>query len=267
MIGQNFLLKRLEEIKSLDELPKSIIINGDKGSGKHTFANEISNKFGIKFEHINYELTTDILNDMHSLSIPKFYLIDFDEISKNKRVERFQNTLLKFVEEPPMFAWVILLITDLSTVLETIKNRCQIYRISPYTLDELKEIGLQHNKSFSSEVLRVLRTPGNVVSVSIDDVNELFSLGNMIISSISKATPSNALSISKKFDGDNAFKLELFTSIFSEQLLVSYMSYNDERLYKALLLTKEFQNSLKVLNINKKYALDNYLLRLKSTFM
>lgn len=266
MIGQTKLLKKLNRINSLDELPKSIIIRGDSGSGKHVFSNMIIDKFGVDSEIIDYELTLDVLNDMYALSIPKFYIIDFKTLKEHKVIERFQNTLLKFIEEPPEFAWIILLVSSRDEVLETIYNRCQVYKLSPYSLDELRQIAEMNGKNYSDRLLRLLKVPGNIVSDNVSQVDTLIGLSNMMIDMLNKATPANALSIDKKFFGDNPLDLDLFLLIMLDNLFTKYTETNNNKHYKAFMITHKLFNDLSTLNVNKKDLFDNYLLRLKEVF-
>ena len=264
MIGQKNLFLQLDKLNSLDELSKSILICGSKGSGRHSFANEIASKFNMEFELVNYELSLDLLNDMYALSIPKFYLIDFDDIARNKRIDRFQNTLLKFIEEPPVFAWILIIVDDLNSILETIKNRCQIYYIEPYSLEELKSIAELNGKNFNDDILKLLKTPGNVIEKDENQISSILSLSDLIITSLERATPSNALSIEKKFFGDSSLDLEFFLIMFTNRLYLNYNISYDKKYFEAILLSNELIRKLNIMNVNKIDLFENYILRLKN---
>jgi len=49
------------------------------------------------------------------------------------------NTLLKTLEEPPPWVVLILITSNLATLLPTILSRCQIYRFAPLAIDDLIE--------------------------------------------------------------------------------------------------------------------------------
>ena len=49
-----------------------------------------------------------------------------------------QNALLKTIEEPPKGVFIILLCESLELILDTIKSRCQIYKLSPLTKNEIR---------------------------------------------------------------------------------------------------------------------------------
>jgi len=261
MIGQNELIRELNKINTIEELPKSIIICGKNGSGKHIFANMIAEKFMFETEVIDYELSLEILNELYTLTRPKLFIIDNEALKANKRIERFQNTLLKFIEEPPAFAWIILITMDKYSLLETIQNRCQIFETSPYTLEELQEIAKLNHKAFNDVQLEILETPGRIIETSEEDIHTIYGLCELILDNISKATPSNALTITKKFD---IYNIDLFISVFSYVICqrILYGTF-DKRYEQILEITRNLDKNLQVMNVNKTDLLDNYFLRIK----
>lgn len=262
IIGQTNIINNINSIKSLGNLPKSIIISGESGSGRHTIYNYICDKFKLEQETITYELSLEILNSMYNVSIPKIYLIDLDTLSENKRLDRFQNTLLKFIEEPPEFAWIVIITHTTNILLETVLNRCRILTMQPYSISELHDISLEHNKNFSDDELQLLKTPANVISLSIDDINEIKKLAQNIIDNMHKANISNALSLTHKLV-DKSINIYLFINIFTELLYKYYICTYNNKYYQALILSKDLQRNLYVLNINKSLLIDNYILNLK----
>ena len=55
----------------------------------------------------------------------------------NKLTIQAQNALLKTIEEPPTEVYIIILCESLELILDTIKSRCEIYKLTPLTKDEL----------------------------------------------------------------------------------------------------------------------------------
>ena len=55
----------------------------------------------------------------------------------DKLTTQAQNALLKTIEEPPKGVYLILLSDSLETILDTIKSRCQIYKLTPLTKEEI----------------------------------------------------------------------------------------------------------------------------------
>ena len=264
MIGQTEIINSINSICSIDNLSKSIIIYGSPGMGRHTLFKYICDKFNFNVEEINFELTLDILNDMYNLSIPKMYLIDFDKLKDSKQLDRFQNTLLKFIEEPPEFAWITIISHNYISVLETILNRCVIFNLQSYSLEELKQIALLHNKCFSDEELLGLSTPYNIINITHDKIEQIQQLIDNIIKNMYKANMSNVLSIHKKFD--NGIDIFLFIHLFITSLYDVYIIDYEKKYFSAIRLTQKLNKDLYVLNINKSYLIENYLLNLKLLF-
>lgn len=55
----------------------------------------------------------------------------------NKLTIQAQNALLKTIEEPPSGVFIIILCESLELVLDTIKSRCQIYKLTPLSKEEI----------------------------------------------------------------------------------------------------------------------------------
>lgn len=55
----------------------------------------------------------------------------------NKLTTQAQNALLKTIEEPPTGVYIIILCESLELILDTIKSRCEVYKLTPLTKKEL----------------------------------------------------------------------------------------------------------------------------------
>lgn len=66
----------------------------------------------------------------------KVYVIDDADLMS----EESQNCLLKTLEEPPEYAVIILIVSNESRILPTIKSRCVIIKFQPLTLKEIKQV-------------------------------------------------------------------------------------------------------------------------------
>ena len=65
----------------------------------------------------------------------------------NKLTIQAQNALLKTIEEPPKGVYIILLCESLELILDTIKSRCEIYKLTPLTKVQLHDY--VKNKGFN----------------------------------------------------------------------------------------------------------------------
>lgn len=66
----------------------------------------------------------------------KVYVIDDADLMS----EESQNCLLKTLEEPPEYAVIILIVSNESKILPTIKSRCVIIKFQPLTSKEIKQV-------------------------------------------------------------------------------------------------------------------------------
>lgn len=66
----------------------------------------------------------------------KVYVIDDADFMS----EESQNCLLKTLEEPPEYAVIILIVSNESRILPTIKSRCVIIKFQPLTSKEIKQV-------------------------------------------------------------------------------------------------------------------------------
>lgn len=57
----------------------------------------------------------------------------------DKMTVQAQNALLKTIEEPPEGVYLILLSDSLETILDTIQSRCQVYKLTPLSKEEILE--------------------------------------------------------------------------------------------------------------------------------
>lgn len=258
MIGQSELQESLNKLKSIEELPRSIIIEGSKGLGKHTFLDLISKKFNVEI----LSLDIDLKIDFDRIYKPTICLIDNDKIRQEKQIIKFQNTLLKIVEEPPELVWIIILTENSTDLISTIRNRCQIIKLKSYSINELRQVQEIAHKNYPDEILNLLKTPGRIIDMNEQDVIDTWNLTENIIKSLSHATPSNALSIENKFFGD-CLDLDLFIDFMKANLMKHYINNGVDKYYWAFIETRNFSNNLKILNVNKKHLFENYILRLK----
>lgn len=88
----------------------------------------------IKIEQLKH--VQDFLNVKPLESKHKVVIIQ----SADKMNEEASNCLLKTLEEPPLYAVIILIATSLESVKDTIRSRCQIIRFSPLSTKTVQDI-------------------------------------------------------------------------------------------------------------------------------
>ena len=167
VLGHEEVIKHLQNAAATDKVSHSYIFAGEKGSGKKLLAkifamtlqcekhgkepclqcssckkamnrnhpdiiyvtHEKPNSIGI--EDIREQLIGDVAIKPY-IGPYKIYIVDEAE----KMTAEAQNALLKTIEEPPAYAVIFLLTTNLGKLLPTILSRCVILNIQPVK-DEL----------------------------------------------------------------------------------------------------------------------------------
>lgn len=151
IIGHKNVIDSINNRKLNDSFSHANLIIGNDGIGKSIIAKYISNQ--IIEERDNVE-SVDIVK--YYPSSTSFGVDDvrniINEVNKkpyegNKKVlilyrcdkltTQAQNALLKTIEEPPMGVYLILLSDSLEAILDTIKSRCQVYKLTPLTKEEI----------------------------------------------------------------------------------------------------------------------------------
>ena len=218
MIGQK-KIKNLIETSSLDNFPNSLILLGEKGSGKHTICDLISDKLNLQIIDISEKLTQEMIDEIYTRVEPYIYII-----SDEKLTIKNQNSILKFLEEPLKNSYIILLVENRNKLLPTILNRCQIWELEKYSINELIE------------------------KIPIASFSNILSITNRINFDGKE---------SDKFDLTVFLRTLVWLS--STKVLNSDNIYYQE-VYK---LVNELSNNMSILNINKKTCFENFLVKMK----
>ncbi len=169
IIGQESIKKHLQTAIKTGNLSHAYIINGEYGSGRQTIASALAktiqcqsktddtdacgvctsckqadshnhpdikyithDKASISVNDIRDQLNNDIAIKPYS-SEYKIYIIP----DANKMTEQAQNALLKTIEEPPVYAIIILLTENSDSLLPTIRSRCVTLTMNPIEKDKI----------------------------------------------------------------------------------------------------------------------------------
>jgi len=139
MIGQDAIVKTLNNAIKNDNIPQALLFCGPRGVGKTSCARILAktiNDLEDDFEFNIFELdaaSNNSVEDIRSITdqirIPpqtgryKVYIIDEVHMLSNQAF----NAFLKSLEEPPEHVVFILATTEKNKILPTILSRCQIY--------------------------------------------------------------------------------------------------------------------------------------------
>jgi DNA polymerase-3 subunit delta' len=108
-----------------------LILNGDLNREYVDIINYKSNKSSFGVDDIR-----NIIDEVYKKPFEgdKKVIIIYEG---NKLTIQAQNALLKTIEEPPAGIHIIILCESLELILDTIKSRCEIYKLTPLTKEEL----------------------------------------------------------------------------------------------------------------------------------
>ena len=208
MIGQEKLVNKLQSY-NLKTLPHTLLFLGDKGCGKHLLCDELSKYFNIKLFDITDNINLDIIENIYLNAFPAFYIIDMTKVN-----EKQQNMLLKLIEEPSEYIYIILLSENKLSLLNTIINRCMIFEFENYKIDDLK----QFTSECDDRLFQLCNTPGQIKLMSINKLDELYKLCANMLDKINVASLPNTLTIADKLnykEDYDKFNVNLFLKALS----------------------------------------------------
>ena len=255
VIGQEKLVKALEGY-TLETAPKTILFLGQSGCGKSWIANAFAKQLDLEVVAVKPDSTAEKLIEYYQCPINKMYLIDLKDI-----VEKDQNKFLKFIEEPSKTMNIILMAESTVGILPTILNRCVKYVFEPYTPEQLKQFDWAVNCS-EEIAYEICKTPGQLLELSADNLDQALGLCRAIISSVNKANYANTLSIVTKINlKDDAKKIDfkLFFDLMTYAAFDDYKKNNNELSFKIYLYTIRQQAKALNINVAKEAFLLNYL--------
>ena len=255
VIGQEKLVKALEGY-TLETAPKTILFLGQSGCGKSWIANAFAKQLDLEVVVVKPDSTAEKLIEYYQCPINKMYLIDLKDI-----VEKDQNKFLKFIEEPSKTMNIILMAESTVGILPTILNRCVKYVFEPYTPEQLKQFDWAVNCS-EEIAYEICKTPGQLLELSADNLDQALGLCRAIVSSVDKANYANTLSIITKINlKDDAKKIDfkLFFDLMTYAAFDDYKKNNNELSFKIYLYTIRQQAKALNINVAKEAFLLNYL--------
>ena len=93
MVGQEKLLQLLDRYILTATLPRTLLLEGDYGCGKHALTTYIAERLALPILDITETLSLEVLQQITLKPVPQVYLIDSTKISI-----REQNMILKFTD-------------------------------------------------------------------------------------------------------------------------------------------------------------------------
>ena len=257
IVGQDKLLKFIDK-QTLSTLPRTIMLEGASGSGRHLICNYISEKFNLKIEDISNNLTYEAIESINLRVEPYLYIIDSSQITVKN-----ENAILKFLEEPLKNAYIIILTENKYNQIDTIRNRCCILTMSPYSRELLEEFIV--NKQDKDVILTICETPGDIIKMQSHSIKDMIDLCVKIFDKIQMASYANMLTLSNNVAFKNEkdkydFHIFFKTLIYVAKVQVVNHTPKCIAIYN---LTNEYYNRTHIRNIDNKMLFENYLFQLK----
>lgn len=253
IIGQTKLMSIIDSY-SKQTLPKTLMLLGSEGCGKHTVASFIADKFELDYIEIEESVTSAELEDYLHKTIDTLYVIDLNKFS-----EKQQNQFLKFIEEPSKSVYVVLLSNSEVNVLGTVLNRCTKHYFEPYTKEQLEQIT---NTSVNDLAFQIFKTPGKLLNLTDSSFKEILSIANSVVNNINKVTYANALSLSTKINYKDLYNKIDFNLFFDAVEYIAFEDFkhsNSKQSLTVFNITNNFKQQATQANLIKEMLMFNYL--------
>lgn len=261
IVGQEQIKEHLQNAISAGKISHAYILNGEKSAGKEFIARVFAMTLQCETGGINpcqkchscrqalSDNQPDIIHVMHekpnTISVDdirtqinndvaikpyssryKVYILNDAE----KMTTQAQNAILKTLEEPPEYAVIMLLTTNVNALLPTILSRCVVLNMKPVADDAVRRflMNQMHVPDYKAEVC-VAFARGNVgkakALASSEDFEKVKSEALSLLKYIQDMELYEIVSAIKKI---NDYKLEI-----SDYLDIIAIWYRDVLLFKA----------------------------------
>ena len=302
-------------------LANSILIYGPKGIGKRSFIYDlifkiISNNFNNNSidHHLNLfynnnhpniklvkkEIDIKTKKFKSSISIDQIrYLKQFANETQNIRnFDKFiiidsaddlnqssSNSLLKTLEEPKLNTFIFLISHQISSLLPTLRSRCQKIKLSTLSYElfhkvlnnEIKEINDEEIKFFFQITLG---SPGDTISLYENNILEILDITLNAISTNNVNNNKNLIEKLSKYDDDtfknyllilksililifkikkNSINFDINNSNKFEKILEVSRNINEKKVFNRLEFLSKNEKDLFKLNLDKKMFMLNFI--------
>ena len=302
-------------------LANSILIYGPKGIGKRSFIYDlifkiISNNFNNNSldHHLNLfynnnhpniklvkkEIDVKTKKFKSSISIDQIrYLKQFANETQNIRnFDKFiiidsaddlnqssSNSLLKTLEEPKLNTFIFLISHQISSLLPTLRSRCQKIKLSTLSYElfhkvlnnEIKEINDEEIKFFFQITLG---SPGDTISLYENNILEILDITLNAISTNNVNNNKNLIEKLSKYDDDtfknyllilksililifkikkNSINFDMNNSNKFEKILEVSRNINEKKVFNRLEFLSKNEKDLFKLNLDKKMFILNFI--------
>lgn len=266
MIGQAEVLNQVDTLVANGKFPKFSIVIGEEGYGKHTLCQYISKKLGLDYLLFNNkidDLRTFI--DVVSTQAESFVYVlqDGDSMALGAK-----NSILKIVEEVPKNAYIILLINNRNSALETLLSRAFVFELNNYSKQELIEYCNSKSYPNATSLIRVANCPGEIDVASKLKSEEILAFAEKVLDNVAEASLPNVMKVTSKLNGSSSdgYDLRLFFnatySVITDRLEANARSASLKMYTEICALISEYSYKLRMKSSNLKYIVDSFIINL-----
>lgn len=261
MRGQPKITEWIDGI-TFDTMPRTVMICGARGSGKHLVTEMIRDKLSLPSVNITNDLNRSTLESILLSSSAGIYVIECDNITV-----RDQNTILKFIEEPLQNIFILLLSADSSKLLPTVRSRafplvldrCDRNTLKSFVTGEYDDVAID-------KIVSVAETPGDVMYLCEHDVLKYVELADKLLSKLHIASLPNTLSIADKVGyvlDQKECELSYFLRILMQRasVMCAHNPKSTSYTYKLMCDTHELISKMNSSTGNRKHLFENYLIQ------
>lgn len=257
IIGQTKLVNKLLSY-SFSSMPKTMLLVGEKGAGKHFITKKFVAHLDVSLQEITAQTAADQLVEYFQNPIQTVYSLNLSEIP-----ERQQHKYLKFIEEPSATMRIILLAESEAGILPTILNRCVKFVFEDYTVDQLKQLSWATQVD-NPIIYDICKTPGQLLNLAqIDNLGALkdFCINILNVVPMAEYGPFMGFNCGinykdnfKKFDPDIFLNLLIKTAY--EFYVSPYLTTNRDLYFEVYCYLIERKKQL----INKTLSKESFIL-------
>lgn len=252
MIGQTNNINALIQWRINKSIPRFIIISGNHGSGRLTFAKEVIKTLNAKGVILGNSVddVRNAINNAYTIKETTIYIFrDVDDMRNEAK-----NALLKVVEEPPNKAYFIMTVRNIDNMLGTIKSRGTQIKMEPYSLEE--------KQMFSTDkiLLTYCSNIGQMKELDMYQLQLAIKTTNKIMQGLQDKSGTDVLeactALKAKQTETDKLDCELFLNVFEKEL-------NENIVTRNIIENIEVcRYELQHFTINKKFSIECMLLRI-----
>lgn len=270
LVGQSYAKSLLLTWNQRNNFPHFLLIAGYEGSGRKSLAYLVA-------EYLDAQLVviTDLAVNNVRATIEAAYNIDAKVVYLFANADNMsaaaKNSMLKFTEEPPENAYIIMTLKSIQNTLFTLQSRSQHIVTAPYTYDELRQLCEE------DRLCRIATTPGMLVklmSMTAEEVDNLIETSSKLVNFIDKVSLANALksaSFVKFKESDKGVELDMLVAAVRyvlECMLSDIMNNSDShdilRVACWLRALSNWEIKFSYSSVNKKALYDQFIMEVRN---